>query len=458
MVARRRLAGVLVRPHDPTSGAIDGTVISTVRSDGTHLRAITSPSLFAGEVDWSPSGKRLVFDTHPLIVFNFDDVISNLYTSRPDGTDARQLTFATTSQDRGETQPRWTPNGRILYTRVIDTHDRTLWTPITDRIPTHAHRAREPAHTRRSATHDRSFSPSTRRPGVSPLENFAGPAPDRRPRQTAPGYRERDAGGDMQWPVSGLARRRSHNLGVRRRPACVSRPGHRLCRAPLPPSLGNAGHTASPGGTQLSACNQAAPPGWIGDKRRAVGMCSRKDTGRPMRGPDLGHVWWMGRPSWRSVQRSQVERPGEKDHRQEGRSLGSNMKRQDLLDGLSKADSVLDEKTKQVSSVVRQLPFAGLAFVWLLVAGLGQPKSYSISAWSVFSLLVFALAVALDAAQYVATSASWLKLRRRLQAELDGLPSDPNAESPSSKADLNRGTNKWPWILFFAKVPVAGAG
>lgn len=58
-------------------------------------------------------------------MFNFDDVVSNLYTSRPDGSDARQLTFATTSQDRA-TQARWTPDGRILYTRVTS-NSRTLW-------------------------------------------------------------------------------------------------------------------------------------------------------------------------------------------------------------------------------------------------------------------------------------------------------------------------------------------
>jgi hypothetical protein len=134
------------------------------------------------------------------------------------------------------------------------------------------------------------------------------------------------------------------------------------------------------------------------------------------------------------------------------------MNREDLLEGLAKADTVLDEKTKQVSAVVRQLAFAGLAFVWLLVAGVGQPKAYDVSAWSVFSLIAFAGAVALDAAQYVATSATWLQLRRRLQAELQALSPEPNAQSPSSKADLNRHTNKWPWILFFSKVPIAALG
>jgi TolB protein len=116
---------------DPTTTAVDGTVIHTIRSDGTHLRSLTPSSLFAGEADWSPDGRRLVFDTHPLILFNFDDVVSNLYTSRSDGTDIRRLTFSSTSHDRA-TQPRWTPDGRILYTRVVDTDDRTLWTRSRD--------------------------------------------------------------------------------------------------------------------------------------------------------------------------------------------------------------------------------------------------------------------------------------------------------------------------------------
>jgi Tol biopolymer transport system component len=111
---------------DPATGLVDGTVISTVHSDGTHRRALTAPSMYAGEVDWSPDGRRLVFDTDPLMIFNFDDVVSNLYTSRPDGTDVRQLTFAATSQARS-TQPRWTPDGHILYTQV-GPDGRTLWT------------------------------------------------------------------------------------------------------------------------------------------------------------------------------------------------------------------------------------------------------------------------------------------------------------------------------------------
>jgi Tol biopolymer transport system component len=102
---------------DAATGAVDGTAVFTIRADGTERRQVTPWSMLAGEVDWSPDGRRLVFDTHPLILFNFDDVVSNLFTARPDGRDLRQLTGATTSADRA-TQPRWTPDGRIIYTRV----------------------------------------------------------------------------------------------------------------------------------------------------------------------------------------------------------------------------------------------------------------------------------------------------------------------------------------------------
>jgi WD40-like Beta Propeller Repeat len=110
---------------DAATGAVDGTAVFTIRADGTERRQVTPWSMLAGEVDWSPDGRRLVFDTHPLILFNFDDVVSNLFTARPDGRDLRQLTGATTSADRA-TQPRWTPDGRIIYTRVTAA-GRALW-------------------------------------------------------------------------------------------------------------------------------------------------------------------------------------------------------------------------------------------------------------------------------------------------------------------------------------------
>jgi Tol biopolymer transport system component len=117
------------------TGAVTGTAVFTINTDGTGSRQVTPWTMFAGEVDWSPDGQRLVFVTHPLLVSNFDDVVSNLYTARPDGGGLRQLTEATTSADRA-TQARWTPDGRIIYTRVTP-DGRALWLRDADgRHPT----------------------------------------------------------------------------------------------------------------------------------------------------------------------------------------------------------------------------------------------------------------------------------------------------------------------------------
>ncbi len=96
------------------TGAVDATAVFTIDADGTHRRQITPWSMLAGEADWSPCAQRLVFVTHPLSVFNFEDVVSNLYTARTDGSQLKQLTRATTSSDRA-TQARWTPDGQIIY-------------------------------------------------------------------------------------------------------------------------------------------------------------------------------------------------------------------------------------------------------------------------------------------------------------------------------------------------------
>jgi Tol biopolymer transport system component len=102
---------------DPDTGMVSGTAIFTIRADGSQRRQLTPWSMMAGESDWSPDGTSIVFATHPLILFNFDPVVSNLFTMHPDGEGLRQLTHATSSADRS-TQARWTPDGRIIYTRV----------------------------------------------------------------------------------------------------------------------------------------------------------------------------------------------------------------------------------------------------------------------------------------------------------------------------------------------------
>jgi len=115
---------------DGRTGLVTGTAVFTIRSDGAGLQQVTPWSMSAGEVDWSPDGKRLAFVTHPLILFSLEHVVSNLYTSRPDGSDLRQLTQATSPDDRA-TQARWTPDGRLIYTRVTP-KGRGLWLRDSD--------------------------------------------------------------------------------------------------------------------------------------------------------------------------------------------------------------------------------------------------------------------------------------------------------------------------------------
>ena len=110
---------------NPGTGQVDATAVFTIQADGTRLVQVTPQSMLAGECDWSPDGTRLVFANHPLVAFNFDPVVYNLFTVRPDGTGLRQLTHSTIPNDRA-TQARFTPDGRIIYTRVTP-GGRTLW-------------------------------------------------------------------------------------------------------------------------------------------------------------------------------------------------------------------------------------------------------------------------------------------------------------------------------------------
>ena len=110
---------------NPGTGQVDATAVFTIQADGTRLVQVTPQSMLAGECDWSPDGTRLVFATHPLVAFNFDPVVSNLFTARPDGTGLRQLTHSATANNR-TTQAHFTPDGPIIYTRVTPA-GRTLW-------------------------------------------------------------------------------------------------------------------------------------------------------------------------------------------------------------------------------------------------------------------------------------------------------------------------------------------
>jgi len=102
-----------------------GTAVFVMDIDGAKERQLTDWDMVAGDPDWSPDGRWIVFNTHPLPAFNFESVVSDLYRIHPDGSGLEQLTQYA-SGDLRATQPRYLPDGdRILFTTVT-TSTRSL--------------------------------------------------------------------------------------------------------------------------------------------------------------------------------------------------------------------------------------------------------------------------------------------------------------------------------------------
>jgi TolB protein len=93
----------------------------TVKSDGTRLNRITSFRLEAGfRIDWSPSGRHIVFT-------EYQDGPGNTDVIRPDGSGLVQITHY--SGDLGAGGAVYSPDGRwILYRRQNDAKSKyAIW-------------------------------------------------------------------------------------------------------------------------------------------------------------------------------------------------------------------------------------------------------------------------------------------------------------------------------------------
>ena len=92
----------------------------TVRPDGSDLRQVTPWGLHAGDPDWSPDGRRLVFSGQPSHIGNIGDV----HVADADGGHLRDVT-----RDHGLTglgqrveavrysesfNPAWSPDGTSI--------------------------------------------------------------------------------------------------------------------------------------------------------------------------------------------------------------------------------------------------------------------------------------------------------------------------------------------------------
>ena len=92
------------------SGESEKAALYVVRLDGTGLRRLTTFAIHAGDADWSPDGKRIVFEAYPS-PRSYGDV----WVVGVNGRGLRNLTRNTIGK-AGSADPVWSPDGtRILF-------------------------------------------------------------------------------------------------------------------------------------------------------------------------------------------------------------------------------------------------------------------------------------------------------------------------------------------------------
>jgi TolB protein len=106
------------QPYCPSEHA----ALFTVALDGTGLRRLTTFAIHAGEADWSPDGKRIVFEAYP------NGPYGDVYVIGVNGRNLRNLTRNPIIGQAGSADPVWSPDGtKILFldNRIVRGTGRT---------------------------------------------------------------------------------------------------------------------------------------------------------------------------------------------------------------------------------------------------------------------------------------------------------------------------------------------
>ncbi len=103
---------IVFQRHRP-AGDHQQSALFVMRSDGRQLHRITPWAMEAGQPDWSPNGKWILFNSS---TENFDP-LPQLFIIHPDGDGLTRLTHPTGSD--ASIEPTWSPDGRkILFNRL----------------------------------------------------------------------------------------------------------------------------------------------------------------------------------------------------------------------------------------------------------------------------------------------------------------------------------------------------
>jgi Tol biopolymer transport system component len=99
-----------------------GSSIHVLNADGSGFRRITPPRLNAGSPDWSPDGKRIVFNS------SYEGQAAvEIYIVRPGGRGLKRV--RNEPKDSFSFEPVWSPDGRrIAFAHATRTTPPHIWT------------------------------------------------------------------------------------------------------------------------------------------------------------------------------------------------------------------------------------------------------------------------------------------------------------------------------------------
>jgi Tol biopolymer transport system component len=112
--------------QNTTKKPVKASAIYLIDSNGNTVRRLTPPRLDAGNPDWAPNGKRIVFNS-----FYEGQSESELYTVRPDGTGMRRLRKE--HKNNYAFDPVWSPDGgRIAFVHASQKTLPHIWSIRAD--------------------------------------------------------------------------------------------------------------------------------------------------------------------------------------------------------------------------------------------------------------------------------------------------------------------------------------